>query len=76
MEVPSKINNSGESNIELEFAESATMRDIFGQMEDLNTLYTVQINPRTDKDSFEVFGFDKKIESNNFLHKISIKVFK
>ena len=52
------------------------MRDIFGQMEDLNTLYTVQINPRTDKDSFEVFGFDKKIESHNFLHKISIKVFK
>ena len=60
----------------MEFAESATMRDIFGQMEDLNTLYTVQISPRTDKDSVEVFGFDKKIESHNFLHKISIKVFK
>ena len=67
---------AGESNIELEFAESATVRDILGQMPDLNCLYTVQILPRTDQDSFEVFVFDKKVESNNFLHKISIKVFK
>ena len=52
------------------------MRDILGQMPDLNCLYTVQILPRTDQDSFEVFVFDKKVESNNFLHKISIKVFK
>ena len=48
----------GESSIELEFAESGLVREVFGKMEDLNLLYITQILPRTDKDSLEIFVFD------------------
>ena len=49
----------GESSIEVEFAESDMVRTIFGKMDTLNCLYTVQILPKTDQDSFEIFVFDK-----------------
>ena len=70
--------SSGESNIELEFAESSTVRDILGKMDDLNCLYTVQVVPRTDQDSFEVFVFDHKDMStgSKFLRNFNIKVFR
>ena len=72
------ILSSGESNIELEFAESSTVRDILGKMEELNCLYTVQVVPRTDQDSFEVFVFDHKDMStgSKFLRNFNIKVFR
>ena len=52
----------GESDITLEFSESSMARNIFSQMSALSCLYTVQILPRTDKDSMEVFVFEKEVD--------------
>ena len=56
------IHPSGESDIVLEFCESSLARDIFSKMDALSCIYTVQIIPRTDKDSMEVFVFDKEVD--------------
>eukprot|EP00090_Calanus_glacialis_P024671 TRINITY_DN38342_c0_g1_i1.p1 TRINITY_DN38342_c0_g1~~TRINITY_DN38342_c0_g1_i1.p1 ORF type:complete len:507 (+),score=138.46 TRINITY_DN38342_c0_g1_i1:23-1543(+) len=53
---------NGESDITLEFSESSMARNIFSQMSALSCLYTVQILPRTDKDSMEVFVFEKEVD--------------
>ena len=52
----------GESDITLEFSESSMARNIFSHMDALSCLYTVQIIPRTDQDSMEVFVFEKEVE--------------
>ena len=52
----------GESDITLEFSESSMGRNIFSQMSALSCLYTVQILPRTDKDSMEVFVFEEEVD--------------
>ena len=57
----------GESDITLEFSESSMARNIFSKMDALNCLYTVQILPRTDKDSMEVFVFEKSSVGSAFL---------
>ena len=48
-----------EDDITLEFCESSMARNIFSKMDALSCIYTVQILPRTDKDSMEVFVFDR-----------------
>ena len=45
----------GEGDIVLDFSESITVRNIFSKLGALQCLYTVQIIPRTDQDSVEVF---------------------
>ena len=52
----------GESDIIVEFSESSMARNIFSKMDALSCLYTVQILPRTDKDSMEVFVFEKEVD--------------
>ena len=47
----------GEGDIVLDFSESITVRNIFSKLGALQCLYTVQIIPRTDQDSVEVFSF-------------------
>ena len=47
----------GEGDIVLDFSESITVRNIFSKLGALQCLYTVQIIPRTDQDSVEVFTF-------------------
>ena len=64
----------GESSIEIEFRQSDLVRNIFGKMDELNCLYTVQISPKTDHDSFEIFVFEKD-ESHHRIFS-GIKVFR
>jgi len=52
----------GESDITLQFCESSLARNIFSKMSALSCIYTVQILPRTDKDSMEVFVFEKEVD--------------
>ena len=52
----------GESDITLEFCESSLARNIFSKMSALSCIYAVQILPRTDKDSMEVFVFEKEVD--------------
>ena len=63
-----------ESNITLEFAESSLVREVLSQMSELQILYTVQIVPRTDQDSFEIFVFEKEQKQNKIFS--GIKVFR
>ena len=42
------------------------VREIFSKMDALSCIYTVQILPRTDKDSMEVFVFDREDDIRMF----------
>jgi len=61
---------NGEGDIVLDFSESITVRNIFSKLGALQCLYTVQIIPRTDQDSVEVFVFEP--EEHKFLSSISL----
>ena len=60
----------GEGDIVLDFSESETVRNIFSNIGALQLIYTVQILPRTDQDSVEVFIFEH--QDHRFLSSISI----
>ena len=49
-----------ETEITVRFSESSLARNILGNMDELSCIYTAQILPRTDRDSMEVFVFDKQ----------------
>jgi len=49
---------NGEGDVTMMFSESSLVRNIFSKMSEISVIYTVQIVPRTDKDSVEVVVFD------------------
>ncbi|XP_023321475.1 uncharacterized protein LOC111696157 [Eurytemora carolleeae] len=63
---PSEEENEDEDKVVLVFSESPLARHIFGKMDAIQCMYTVQIVPRTDKDSVEVVVFTKEDELKFF----------
>ncbi|XP_023321500.1 uncharacterized protein LOC111696181 [Eurytemora carolleeae] len=59
-------NGVDEGEVVLVFSESPLARHIFGKMDAIQCMYTVQIVPRTDKDSVEVVLFTKEDELKFF----------